>query len=262
MKKIFLIIIGFLFLPLFSHASTLNIYPQYDGYTQNYIAGGGTWSSQRNATTGSAAFNTDTNGLVCYLREDTAPTVITFDRGLVGFNMSTLPAGAVLQSATLHLYGHSEDQSHIHNSLDIISYNGTTTSTITTSDYNIANYSTSTLLGSIADTAFNTAGYNDFVLSTSTIPTTGMFSVGLLCSADRTNINPNVTSNDYYGIKFLENGSSTSPYITLNYTIPATPTSTETFTDLKLNNTILSLCYMGFFALGMFLSHKLLSNRK
>jgi hypothetical protein len=118
------------------------------------------------AGAGSTASATDAGESFVYLSNDgTAGGFGYLVRSAFDFDLSTIPTGATIVSATLSLYGSA------HNNglggtptIDIVSNSITSTSNIATSDY--GNFG-STPFGQLAISSWNDAGYNDISLNAS-----------------------------------------------------------------------------------------------
>lgn len=103
-------------------------------------------------------------------------------RGIFKFDTSSIGAGQVISAAVLSLYGKDKTDT-LAATTDINIYATTTASntSLTSSDYNIANWTFTQCSTTIAYASWSTAGYNDFTLNATgiaTISTSGVTTFG------------------------------------------------------------------------------------
>lgn len=197
--------------------TTVRIYAETtDGYTSNsYCNVSTTWAAIRSA---SSTANTvcDTQEFV-KVRSDASDDAYQIYRGLLIFNTSIIPDSATLTSATLNLYGTTSGGENT-SEIVLVSHSKATSTTLTSSDWHIANYG-STAYGSSTDPLSNST-YNEIDLNSSGlsgINKTDSSVFGLLTNNDFTNTDPGASRSEATFISANASGTSTDPYIQISY---------------------------------------------
>lgn len=216
-------------LPVFADAS-LTVYPDAgpseSTSTDGFVARSG-FESFNSLRTGAGTTADDTStdpGPAAYIHS-VAGTWQQINRGISLFDTSSLGASATVVSATYSLYGR-DAQSGISGQSAVVDRPTTSSQTsLTTSDYNLANWASSMQSDTtIATTGWSTSGYNDFPLNATgvgNINTTGITYLGIRLSGDFNNIEPSFVSNqsgnaDAKGAEAA--GTSQDPKLTITYT--------------------------------------------
>lgn len=146
-------------------------------------------------------------------------------RSVLMFDTSALGAGAVIDSATLSIYGQAKSNglglSAAHAALSLVATSPSSTSTIVASDY--GTFSTTKLATDIAFDDFSTSGYNTYTLNASglaNISKTGVSKFGLRLAVDNDAGTPAWVSGDvtYYVPYATErSGTSQDPVLSITY---------------------------------------------
>lgn len=153
--------------------------------------------------------------------EITYDPIYTVDRSFLFFDTSAIPDTATITSATIGLYGAS-DQSVTDFNLTVT--NGQSTyphDPLQSGDFNKTNYSGSG--GTLSTSGFSTSGYNTITLDAtgrSWINLTGTTKLGIFSSRDIAVTTP--TGNEYVSVYATDQtGTDKDPVLTITYTIPA-----------------------------------------
>ena len=86
-------------------------------------------------------------------------------RGIYIFNLSSIPAGSTINSATFSVYVQSSFQEHSANQVGITPVTTAANDSLATADYNIANHSTTRHATDKTTASLSVPGYTDFALN-------------------------------------------------------------------------------------------------
>jgi len=191
-----------------------------DGYIQNEGFGYTAVQSAASGSSVSTAFVEPTVGQL-FLGSD----YFVIMRSFLFFNTSDLPDNAVITSATLNLYGYQDWSGNADFNLTVVNGQPDRPSdSLTYSDYNIAYYSGNG--GTLHTSSFTTLGYNTITLNSTGlgwINKTGTTKLGIFSSRD-------ISATQAIGYEYVlfhsaDSGTSTAPYLHIEYTVNATPTA-------------------------------------
>ncbi|HBC89534.1 MAG TPA: hypothetical protein DCZ94_21565 [Lentisphaeria bacterium] len=169
------------------------------------------------------------NFLIVGQAEEQLVTLYSIYRSFLFFDTSSITNNAIINSATLSLYG-ERDQSDT--DFNIAIQNGQPTypaDTIALADYNYLNCQYSSNGGQLTSSGWNTAGYNDIPLNSNGllwINKTGTTKLCLRSSRDIAGTTPTANTNEYVTFWAQQKGTIYRPYLTVNYTaISALPSA-------------------------------------
>jgi len=230
-----------LFYPVAGSNSPMDGYVMRSGVNQtwaNIRAGAGTASSASGTELTVQATSSTTRNQWAYII-----------RAILCFDTSSLTAGAVISSATLHLYGSAKRKDTNELAINIFTSTPARTATIADSDYSQLG-NTALCDTAIAYTTWSTSGYNNFALNAagiSAISITGVTKLGLKSTLDTSDTPPTWVSdkNDYISAWAADKGTIYKPYLEVTYT---TPTYTLVYTasnDGKITGSTTQTVYHG-----------------
>lgn len=146
-------------------------------------------------------------------------------RGFVSFDTSALPDDAIIDSATLSIYGCTKsDEGSWATKLNVYASNQTSTTELLVTFFNkSSNIAFST---DISQASYITTGYNDFVLNSSGLTYISLTSTTKFCFKDSIYDNPNQTPTwqsykwSQFNFYTVEKGTGYKPKLVITYHIP------------------------------------------
>jgi hypothetical protein len=189
-----------------------------------------TWSAARSYT-GTIYTPPQYDQTTNSIRSDQVSGIYWLRRGTLPFDTSVIPSEAVINSATLYLYGQTTSGSQGGAKACITTNTRNNPTAVVGSDYYISNYgseiASSTALANYQYTAFgfNTTGLNHISVSSVTV-------IGVRTHFDCENIDPGADGPkavNYYSSE--ASGTSTDPYLEITYTVPDTVVTLQTLRD-------------------------------
>ena len=191
-----------------------------DGWIQQN-GGVNTWAALREGA-GSSHSVTDGGGNGLWLGASTTTNRWSYLRRFpILFNTTTIPASAIITSATISIYG-SGYSNNFSLSVDCVTSNPASNTDLANGDF--TSFGTTLLATSIALSAWNNSNWNVFTLNATgiaNITKAGISKFGLRLSADTTNTEPAWSSGVNGYADFLFRGSAHPPTLTVTYSLPS-----------------------------------------
>lgn len=215
--------------------TTSTFYPDAD--TESTSVDGGvrllnqtSWATVRDAATGDFAFDTATEAQVAATIKD-SDTSWDILRSYFLFDTSAIGDTDTIDSATFSLYGNGVAVNNGDTTnLILVSGNPASNTAITTSDYTITKFG-STSFGVITLASWNTGAYNDISLDASglsNITATGISKFGILTGLDFSNIAP-TGANDCQAYFADQTGTTNDPKLVVVHSAASTNTGAKNF---------------------------------
>lgn len=148
-------------------------------------------------------------------------------RSFINFDTSSIPDNATVSSAVLALYGNSKTVAH-NQGFYILGVTTSSNTALTSTDYNITNFSGATQSNAVGQAAVTISAYNNYTVAAAYVSKTGYTKYGLVQSNDWLNQDPVDVANDVYVFQITGN----VPTLTITYTTPPVVT-TGTATNLQ-----------------------------
>lgn len=200
--------------------STLTVYGGTDGHVFNAITqSGNTWTTCVDSASGTANQTTD---YYIQSRKNDFNTTFQCYRGFVIFDLSSLPAGAAINSATIYLRGKAKGGGLTR------SYK-LTKATHTTIDNNTFNDKTDDVLSdtAVAQADWDTTNYNSYVLNSTGLGliTAGDYKISIRESLDISKTTPDRNANATIDNTYIQvyasatAGTDYDPYMVVDYTV-------------------------------------------
>ena len=205
-----------------------------DGFVRNN--GSGSWSSLQSAGTGTVASQFNPANAP-YNDGTTADKYI--DRGIFSFDLSSIPAGATITSATLSLYVTAK-ASGAGGAVGITSASPASTTALAATDF--GSFGSTEYATRINFSAATTSAYNDFALNAAGLAylesKIGTFAgFGVRGSFDLDNSAPGTTVYSQWSVRTSEqSGTSQDPKLLISYTLARTTGDTWAWSDTALAN--------------------------
>ena len=140
--------------------------------------------------------------------------------GFVTFDTSSLADNATISSATLALYSKSKDPGH-NQGFYILGVTMGANTSLTSTDYNITNFSSATQNLAVGQASVNTSAWNNFAIAAGYISKTAYTKLGLVQSNDWLNEDPPDYDNDVY----IFDAQTNIPTLTITWTTPPVVTT-------------------------------------
>lgn len=191
-----------------------------DGVAYHTWADGQSWAVIRGGG-GTGADDNDASGGVTIDADVDINEWDSIRRAILLFDTSTIPEGVYINSATLYLYGSSKSNSFAGNSfaINIYTSNPAANTEIVAGDYD--SLGTAELSTEIAYADWGIAGYNEFVLDTTSINTSGITKLGARESNyDAPNTEPSWENDKVCQMYFYlaeQGGTTNDPKLVVDY---------------------------------------------
>lgn len=210
-----------------------------DGHIHSNEAWDSSYSTQRNASTGSSPLDTYTSLAVgqYYNVPPTAPTYRVF-RAFIYFDTSGLPDSSVVSSATLKLYGKA-DSSDTDFYIQIQTGGTYPHDPLVTGDYYYTHYSGDG--GTLSTSGFSTSGYNSIALSATGLSWISLDSSTKLVLRSKEDVDNSAPSGaEWVTVYAYEQGTGYWPQLEVTYSATNPPTVTaQDASDVSTTTAIL-----------------------
>ena len=184
-----------------------------DGVVQK---SGAVWATQRGAATGTSVDKTSAFGSCMQVQEYTGTYYI--DRGFLSFDTSSIPDGATISSAVLHIYVNTKSDVGIGDSLVLVEGTQASATDLATADYDAFG---STELASRALSAITTSAYNTLTLNSSGLAIINKTGHTKLCTRSARDVDNSAPGSGQYSSVAIywsdETGTSKDPKLVVTY---------------------------------------------
>lgn len=193
------------------------------------VSTGVSWSTIHGASSGTGNNdNSSYRDVTMITSSQSSDTWYSLMRTVLMFNTAQLPPGAIINSATLSLYGlekYNTNTAYTNPAINICSVTTAANNTLSNSDF--GGFGNTKLSSDLTYTNFSTSGYNNFALNAdglAAINKTGITKLGVKFVPDFTTSSPGWgegSQRTTMSVYLADDGSSTIPKLTINYSVPA-----------------------------------------